>query len=311
MRSVEHSPDELAKDWLVRIIERTPVDQLDELPVAWISREAPALIAEILSGLADPRAAPGLAPPAEGHSPADQLARLRSTAAAAAQVPRYIAALQAAIVSALRRRSESDEASELGRRVERLAEIFGEIQAGVTEALVRERSGGARRDPLTGLPGSAELHEWLSILLAGYHRYGQPFSLLAVDLEGLKRINYAYGQDAGDRMLLAVADVIRREVGTVDRAFRVSGDEFIVLAPSQDTAQARPLGQRLRRIIERSQTAEGPRIEISVGVASCPAHGDEASALLEAAEEATYRAKAGGEGVAEGVASPGDPVQDR
>jgi diguanylate cyclase (GGDEF)-like protein len=311
MRGVEHAPEELAKDWLVRMIERTPLDELERLPLAWIAREAPGLIAEILHGLSDPLAPPELDRAAEGHTRADQLARLRTEVSAPAEVPRDIASLQAVIVAALRDQVRERDPSELGRWVERLAEIFGEIQAQVTETLVRQRAGEPRPDPLTGLPGGAELHEWLVALLAGHRRDGHPFSLLAIDIEGLKRINDAYGRQAGDRMLVAVADVIRGEVSTVDRAFRITDGEFCVLVPSQRADEARRLAERLRRVIDRYQTEAGPRVSISVGVASCPEHGDDEAGLMGAAEEATYRAKAAGDGVAVGVPGRDDSPQDR
>src|SRR5439155_19812081 len=90
-----------------------------------------------------------------------------------------------------------------------LAEIFGSIQCELIEGLVRERAGEPKRDELTALPGPAELNEWLQVLLAEHRRYGHPFAIALLDVEGLGRVNEAYGREAGDQMLAAVATVIR------------------------------------------------------------------------------------------------------
>ena len=64
------------------------------------------------------------------------------------------------------------------------------------------------------------------------------FALALIDIDGLGRINDAYGREAGDRMLAAVAGVIRRQVRAVDQAFRLEEDEFAILAPHQRRAAA-------------------------------------------------------------------------
>jgi diguanylate cyclase (GGDEF)-like protein len=300
--------EELAKEWLVRLIEHTPLGEVQELPVGWIASTAPTLIAEILGGLAEPEASADSAA-LPGQARAEDLAHLRRSEDASAQVPRDIAALQAVIVAGLGRESPPP-AGEFGLAVQRLSRIFGEIQAQVTETLVRERAGQASRDRLTGLPSAAELHEWLRVLAAGQVRYGHPFTIVAIDIEGLKRINDAYGRTAGDRMLLAVADLIRTQIRTADRVFRVGDDEFCVLLPGRHAGEARPLAERLRSIVEDSQIEVRPRIAITVGLASCPEHGDDPQRLLEAAEEATYAAKAAGDGVALAMTAAA-PLQDR
>jgi diguanylate cyclase (GGDEF)-like protein len=198
------------------------------------------------------------------------------------------------LIESLRRDIPEREAGDFARSVGRLAEIFGAIQGAVTEGIARQRAGDPRRDELTQLPGSAELHEWLQILLAEYRRYGHPFTVALVDIEGLVHINDAYGREAGDRIVAAVGTVIRNQIRTVDRAFRLSDDEFSVLAPHERAERARSMAERLTRVIETSQAADGPRIAITVGVSSCPDNGDEVRGLLAAAEQATYAAKAAG-----------------
>jgi diguanylate cyclase (GGDEF)-like protein len=301
---IEQSREELAKSWLMGMIERTPLGEVESLPISLIAKEGPPLITEILRGLADPFSSPDLGSVAEARKRAGQLGRMRQTDAPPGALPRDLAALQSLLIAALRREVPEREGRSFADAVERLAEIFGTMQAEITESLVDDRSGGAARDELTGLPGAPHLHEWLRALLAGHQRYGQPVALLGIDIDGLKRINDAYGDEVGDRMLAAVGGIITEQIRAADQVFRVADDEFCVLAPSQQAEDVRPLANRLREAIDGSQAPQGPRVGISVGVVSCPPHGETPEDLLKAAEQATYRAKASGEGVAVGPDAP-------
>ncbi len=293
--------EELAKAWLLDLLERTPFAEMTDVPVDWVLREGPALIADILRGMADPVAPRELELPAGGIERIAGLARLRP-GEAALQIPRDLASLQALLIEALRLEVPERRLGAFAGAVERLATIFGDIQAQVGERVVRERSGGATVDPLTGLPGPAELHEWLRVLLSEHRRHGDPFSVLMIDIDGLGRINDAYGRDAGDRMLSAVASVVRSRLRPVDRAFRLDGDELCLLAPNQRAEQALPLAEQLCELVDRSQAEDRPRVAISAGLAACPEHGESVEALLTAAEEATWAAKAAGHGVVVGGA---------
>jgi two-component system, cell cycle response regulator len=95
-------------------------------------------------------------------------------------------------------------------------------------------------------------------------------------------------------MLAAVATVIRRQIRTVDQAFRLGDDEFCVLAPHGDAEQLRRMAGRLSDVVEGSQADDGPRIAISAGVSACPEHGDDGTRLLRAAGEALYAATSAG-----------------
>ena len=119
-----------------------------------------------------------------------------------------------------------------------------------------------------------------------------------LDIDGLKRVNDAHGHAAGDRVLVQVAMAMRRSIRTVDTPARIGGDEFCVLAPHQDAEARRDAGRAAGRgrSRPRSRRPTSPRT-LSIGVVSCPEHGDDAEALLEIADQAMYRAKAGGEPV--------------
>jgi diguanylate cyclase (GGDEF)-like protein len=295
----QRAREDLAKAWLLGVLERTPLTEMDEVPIAWVASEGPSLIADIVRGLSDPGASRDLQLPAEGVERIGELGHLRQ-GEAALQIPRDLAALQSLLIEALRREVPERRLGSFAGSVERLAEIFGDIQAQIGERLVRDRSGGAKVDPLTGLPGSADMHEWMRMLTAEQRRHGDPFSVLVIEVEGLARINEAFGVEAGDRMLRAIASVLVRNVRPVDRAFRLAEDEFCVLAPAQDAAATLPLAERLCELVDRSQTKDGPMHAISAGLASCPEHGDDPDTLLAAAQEASWAAKAAGRGVSVG-----------
>jgi diguanylate cyclase (GGDEF)-like protein len=303
---IQMEQDELAKAWLVRIIEQTPPSELGDLPVDVIAAEAPALIGEILRELST--GAPELAP--EGRRHARELGRMRRASDRPSRLPQDLAALQAVLIEALRREVPEREPGAFAESVGRLAGIFGEIQSSVNEQLVEERSGSAEPDAATGLPGSAQLHEWMRILVAEYRRYAHPFALMLIDIDGLGRINEAYGNEVGDRMIAAVGAAIEQQVRSVDRAFRLAEDEFCVLAPHQVASRVGPFADRLTSTINGWQHHDGPRMSVTVGIASCPEHGDEAERLLEAAEEANYAAKASGSRFAIGSAGEKTFVHD-
>jgi diguanylate cyclase (GGDEF)-like protein len=299
--------EQLAKDWLQRIIDRTPLPEVADLPIVWLSSEAPPLINAIVDALDDPESAE-LAPP--NRVLAARLARLRAGSAAPAQIPRDLAALQGLLVETLRRELPEREPGEFAHAVKRLAEVFGTIQGTVARELVAERSGGAADDPVTGLPGPVQLDEWLRVLLAEQRRYGHGFALALVDIDGLARINDAYGRESGDRMLVAVAAILRLQLRDVDQAFRLEEDEFAIVAPHTDASGMVATATRIAGLISGSQSAAGPRIAIAAGVVECPGDGLSAERLLESAAEATYAAKAAGAPVARSPTVTDAPLQD-
>jgi diguanylate cyclase (GGDEF)-like protein len=286
--------ERLAKDWLVEVIERTPLADVDGLPVGWIAQEAPPLIAEILGQLSDPGSPRELVlPPATKDRAAEFAARLG--AGSAERLPRELAALQALLIQALGREIPERDRGEFARAVGRLAEVFGAVQSAALESLVRERAGEARRDPGTGLPGPAELNEWMRILIAEHRRTQAPFSLAHLELEGVERITAGYGEDAAWRMVAAVAALVSGQLAGRERAFRVGESQLVVLAEGRDARELVELGVRLSEIIEGSQASLGPRVGINVGIAAYPHHGEGAEELLDAAEQAAWSARAVGE----------------
>jgi diguanylate cyclase (GGDEF)-like protein len=302
---LERSRDELAKQWLVRLIERASLDEIRELPTEKIARELPELISGIVNAIAEGDGDP-FNLTKEQSERAASLAALRAGAreARAADVARDVAALQTVLLHALRD-DLGDDPVGFAEAVEQLVEAVAAIQAEAMEAHVTSRSreleSQAHTDALTGLGNLRALQRQLATLLDVRKRYQHPFAVLLMDIDGLKRINDSHGHQAGDRVLMQVGMSLRRSIRSVDTAARIGGDEFCVLLPEQDLKSAAKLAARLATAIEEEVAAPGdPPITVSIGVAASPEHGDEAEALIDTADRAMYRAKAAGEGIALG-----------
>ena len=307
---LDKSRDELAKAWLMRLIERSSLDEIGDLPTERIARELPQLIGDVLRVVADDSADPGELTP-EQYERAAALAELRAgSERSAAVLARDIAALQAVIMRALREELDTIDPEVFADTAERLAEVTGTIQAAAAEELVvarsRELEQLANTDPLTGLHNLRYLQQQIRQLLGVFKRYETPFAVLLLDIDGLKRVNDSHGHQAGDRVLMQVAMSMRRSIRNVDTAARLGGDEFCVLAPNQSAAAAQVLAERLAEGIEQEvANPEGPEVGISIGVVACPEHGEEPEQLMEVADRAMYRAKAGGDSVS--VGAPDEP----
>ena len=303
---LDRSRDELAKAWLVRLIERASLDEIRELPTERIARELPDLITEIVRAVPE-----GEGDPFELSK--DQAERAASLATMrggtrevqAADVARDVTTLQSVLVRALREEMCDTDPAGFADAIEQLVEAIGGIQAAALEAHVQSRSreleSQANTDPLTGLGNLRALQRQLASLVDVHKRYLHPFGLLLMDIDGLKRINDSYGHQAGDRVLMQVAMSLRRSIRSVDTAARMGGDEFCVLLPQQDLKSAAKLAARLATAVEEEVASPGdPPVTLSIGVAASPEHGDDAEALIDTADRAMYRAKAAGEGIALG-----------
>jgi diguanylate cyclase (GGDEF)-like protein len=314
---LDRSREELAKAWLVRLIERASLEEISELPTERIARELPALISDIVERVATTNGDPYHLSEQQAERAAS-LAALRSgRETSAGDVARDVSALQAVMVRALRDELAEHEPAQYADAVERLVDATGAIQAAAVEELVRRRSreleSQANTDPLTGLGNLRHLQKHLGQMLEMQKRYGHPFGVLLMDIDGLKRVNDSQGHQAGDRLLMQVAMALQRSIRSVDVAARLGGDEFCVLAPEQESAAARQLAERLATAVgDEVSVPADPPVGLSIGVVSCPEHGDDAESLIDAADRAMYRAKAAGDSVAMGepASAEAEPVEE-
>jgi diguanylate cyclase (GGDEF)-like protein len=154
----------------------------------------------------------------------------------------------------------------------------------------------ARRDALTRLPNRRAFDEGLDELFARMQRFGEPASLLIIDIDHFKRINDTYGHAAGDEVLRAVARTMAADVRLLDRVFRIGGEEFAAILSGATAAAAETTAERLRHAVSVERIAvKGGEITptVSVGVATA-VEGSEPATLVKSADAALYRAKADG-----------------
>jgi diguanylate cyclase (GGDEF)-like protein len=289
---------ELAKEWLMRALERASLEEIERLPTARIVRELPELIAEIASAAADETALDS----ARHVEWAGRLGELSGRANGIdASLIRDVSRLQSVMITSLHKQLRTLDASQTLRAIERLTEIFSAMQADAVEEVLRVRSRELEwlgtTDELTGLHNERYLQQELHHLTGMQRRYGHPFAVLVVDIDGLGRINDAYGSAAGDRALVDVATALGECVRTVDTPVRMGEDEFCILLPNQTAVRAKALGERIAIAIEGVQGPGGQSLGVTVGVVSCPQHSTSADDLLALADAAMYRAKAAGERV--------------
>ena len=150
-------------------------------------------------------------------------------------------------------------------------------------------SAEARSDALTGLGNRRAWDE----AVGANHGLGR-VAVVVCDLDGLKDVNDQHGHAAGDRYLRTAADILRGAVRDEDLVVRFGGDEFVVLLPGADEAQAHGVVERIHTAC-RSRRVDGHGVAMSVGVAV--GTGAQLPELLERADATMYRRKqAGGDG---------------
>ena len=141
----------------------------------------------------------------------------------------------------------------------------------------------ASRDGLTDLPNQRAFHEDLARDMATAARYDDPLSVATIDLDDFKFLNDRHGHPHGDALLRRAAAILS-DPRAGDRAYRIGGDEFAILATRTDAEGARALGRRLSRAFADAGIAA------SIGLSALRA-GDEPETLLGEADAALYEAK--------------------
>lgn len=144
-------------------------------------------------------------------------------------------------------------------------------------------------DPLTGLANYRRLIAVIESELDRSRRTHRPFSVVLLDMDGLKAINDRYGHLVGSRALVRLGKILRNHSRAIDTPARYGGDEFALVLPEAPKEIAARVAARIR---ERLATeAEEPTLSVSAGIAAYPEDGDAAEKLLGAADRALYHMK--------------------
>lgn len=191
---------------------------------------------------------------------------------------------------------EGDQAGSLTQEEARPLTVLGAVVAGSLELAwsYAEVDRRARTDALTGLWNRMHFGEQLQRTLAEADRYGQPVSLVLVDVDHFKKVNDSWGHEAGDSVLKAVARIIQEGVRTVDVCVRYGGEEIAILMGQTTSERAVEVAERLRQRISAAPIRHGGAeimVTASFGVASYPETVKVKDQLFPAADKALYIAK--------------------
>lgn len=145
-------------------------------------------------------------------------------------------------------------------------------------------------DPLTGLANYRRLLDVLENETERSDRSGRPFSVLLLDLDGLKTINDSYGHLVGSRAICRLADILRVHCRAIDTAARYGGDEFALVLPESEEDEARRVADRIREVL--AGDTEPPRFSVSIGISFYRGDGERVENLLSEADQNLYAEKA-------------------
>ncbi|MEC4721519.1 EAL domain-containing protein [Noviherbaspirillum sp. CPCC 100848] len=152
----------------------------------------------------------------------------------------------------------------------------------------------ATHDALTGLPNRSLLSDRIRMAIAQSRRTGRGFAVLALDLDGFKKVNDALGHPVGDALLRVAASRLAETMRDVDTLARVGGDEFVAVLPGAiSEAEIQIIARRMISTMQLPFEIQGHTLYVgtSIGVAVFPEHGDSEVKLLAHADTAMYRAK--------------------
>lgn len=157
--------------------------------------------------------------------------------------------------------------------------------------LLQERIGTLDRashtDPLTGLLNRRGLQQ----ALAAWCVQGQPFAIVALDIDRFKRINDCHGHAVGDQVIVQIAEQMRRGSRPGDLLCRNGGEEFLLLLPSTAVDDGLAIAERLRLQVAALALAPVGQVTVSLGVAHYPSFVDDVEQALRMADKALYMAK--------------------
>jgi diguanylate cyclase (GGDEF)-like protein len=171
--------------------------------------------------------------------------------------------------------------------------LFSFVFASRAELQRSQLEAIASHDPLTGASNRRGMEAEMEIAMASSIRSGRPLGLLVFDLDHFKQVNDGFGHEAGDEVLVQVADVVRGSVRTDDRFFRLGGEEFGLLLPNANAMSLWNIAEKLRVAVQDGVQCHDFGITISIG-ATCFCRGESASDWLARTDAAMYRAKRSG-----------------
>ncbi|MBO7673191.1 diguanylate cyclase [bacterium] len=155
----------------------------------------------------------------------------------------------------------------------------------------------ATTDGLTGLYNHRYFQEQLANVLENSKRYETPFSLIIIDIDDFKKFNDTFGHQAGDRVLLQVAQLLKRNVRSADIVCRYGGEEMSIILPNINKESAIFTAEKLCKTISSKEfmlNDKPAKVTISLGVSTYPQDGLTTQEIIKIADDRLYKAKGNG-----------------
>ncbi|MBK7448082.1 MAG: sensor domain-containing diguanylate cyclase [Anaerolineales bacterium] len=152
----------------------------------------------------------------------------------------------------------------------------------------------ALHDPLTNLYNRRHLTETLEKEISRTQRERKYASVVIMDIDRFKKVNDTYGHQTGDKFLISIADLLKKNIRDSDFAYRYGGEEFLLILPGTTASSAFKRADHFRQLCAGIRIPYENRelsITLSIGVAACPTHGKKADELLIKADKALYQSK--------------------
>jgi len=177
-----------------------------------------------------------------------------------------------------------------------LRAIGNEVAVGIDNAMLLERTRELSiTDELTGLYNRRHLYGVLESETYRSQRYGTPFCMVILDLDGFKEYNDKFGHTVGDTVLKAFAMTLKLTLRESDPAFRYGGDEFAIILPSTDSDIAKKVVDRIRaewpRVTKNQHALQKSPVGFSAGIVQFPKDAETGDGLIFLADTALFRSK--------------------
>jgi diguanylate cyclase (GGDEF)-like protein len=189
-------------------------------------------------------------------------------------------------------------------RESELRQLAADLEHTVEERTIALRQQNKRlermaiEDPLTQIYNRRYFFELASKEVERARRYGNPLSVVLLDADNFKKMNDSYGHLIGDQILINLANLLQKNIRSLDILARYGGEEFVILMPEITLDEARKTAERLRKLVEQTSMVTGGLdilITVSFGVASFESgHELDFDALLARADHALYQSKESG-----------------
>lgn len=213
------------------------------------------------------------------------------------------------LIAAMRRVARTKDYSTTlhSRHSDEFGELYRGFNAMLQDIRLRDEklSQLATTDALTGLANRGHALEALQAMATRAQRRGESMGVILLDVDHFKHINDSHGHAAGDAVLRGIAQLLRSAIRSYDLAARYGGEEFLILCEGADLATTIEIAERIRDSVAGHAfalaTAQTVRATVSLGVQAGPSTPEAALALIDAADQALYRAKQAGRNRVEGA----------